>query len=221
MAAKSRRGTLRGPVHWLREIHQTTDAMPTSLPPPADPPVHSLGSALERVRARRGLIVGFGVLAALLGLAALVLVETTTIASVLVIGCFMIVAGVLEIVVGLRTRTWGRMLLWEAAGLLYLIAGAFAVAVPALASVVLTLLLGAGLLATGVLRIIVGVRMAGSRTRGGVVAAGLFTALLGLLIVIGWPGNSVLVLGTILGIDLLVYGLTWIVFGFRLGVRHS
>lgn len=195
--------------------------MPTNLQPPADHKAHSLGSALERVRAKRSLIIGFGVLAALLGLAALVLVDTATIASVLVIGCFMILAGILEIVVGLRTRTWGRMLLWEAAGLLYLIAGAFAVAVPELASVVLTLLLGAGLLATGIVRVIVGVRMAGSRTRGGLIAAGLFTALLGFLIVVGWPGNSVLVLGTILGIDLMVYGLTWIIFGIRLGVRHS
>lgn len=197
------------------------DPMPTDFPPPAKPKAPSLGSALERVRAKRGLIIGFGVLAALLGLVALVLVETATIASVLVIGIFMVAAGILEIIVGLRTRTWGRMLLWEAAGLLYLIAGSFAIAVPELASVVLTLLLGAGLVATGALRIVVGIRMAGSRTRGPLIAAGGFTALLGLLILIGWPGNSVLVLGTILGIDLLVYGLTWIVFGVRLGVRHS
>lgn len=194
--------------------------MPTDFPSPAAHSSHSLGAAIERLRARRGLIIGFGALAALLGLVALVLVETATIASVLVIGIFMAAAGVLEIVVGLRTRTWGRMLLWEAAGLLYLVAGLFAVALPQLASLVLTLMLGAGLLATGIVRVIVGVRMAGSRTRGGLVAAGLVTALLGLLIVIGWPGNSVLVLGTILGIDLLVYGLTWIAFGIRLGPRH-
>ena len=202
-------------------LRRMTDAMPTTLPPPGDPKTYSLGSVLERVRAKRGLIIAFGVLAALLGLVALVLVETATIASVLVVGVFMIAAGILEIFVGLRTRTWGRMLLWEAAGLLYLVAGSFAIAVPELASVVLTLLLGAGLLATGIVRIIVGIRMAGSRTRGGLIAAGLFTMLLGLLIVIGWPGNSVLVLGTILGIDLLVYGLTWVMFGVRLGVRHS
>ena len=85
----------------------------------------------------------------------------------------------------------------------------------------LTLLLGAGLLATGIVRVIVGARMSGARTRGGLIAAGLVTALLGLLIVIGWPGNSVIVLGTILGIDLLIYGLTWIAFGIRLGARQG
>ena len=195
--------------------------MPTSFPSPPEPKARSLGAVLERLRARRGLIIGFGTLAALLGLVALVLVETATIASVLVIGFFMVLAGLLEIIVGLRTRTWGRLLLWEAAGLLYLVAGLFAVALPELASLVLTLLLGAGLLATGIVRVIVGARMSGSRTRGGLIAAGLVTALLGLLIVIGWPGNSVIVLGTILGIDLLIYGLTWIAFGIRLGARQG
>ena len=194
--------------------------------PPAWPPggPASAGSeAVERLRGRWGWIVAYGALMAMLGIVALILTETATIASVLLIGCFMIVAGVVEIGIGLRTRTWGSLLLWEAAGLVYIIAGLFAVMQPLFASVVLTLLLGAGLLATGLVRIILGLRMAGSRARGGVILAGVVTALLGLLIVIGWPASSVIVLGTFLGIDLLLYGVTWMVFGARLrgqpGVR--
>ena len=67
--------------------------MPTSFPSPPEPKARSLGAVLERLRARRGLIIGFGTLAALLGLVALVLVETATIASVRVIGFFMVLAG--------------------------------------------------------------------------------------------------------------------------------
>lgn len=174
------------------------------------------GFGLERLRQRRGWIIAFGAICALLGIAALLLVETATIASVLTIGFFMMFAGIVEIVMGVRTRSWGRMLAWEAAGLLYLVAGAFAVALPELASVVITLLLGAGLLATGVLRIVVGLRLTGSRAKGGLILAGAITALVGLLIVLGWPNNSVLILGTFLGIDLLFYGVTWMVFGLRL-----
>jgi uncharacterized membrane protein HdeD (DUF308 family) len=187
--------------------------------PPAWPPggPASAGSeGVERLRGRWGWIVAYGALMAMLGIVALILTETATIASVLLIGCFMIVAGVVEIGIGLRTRTWGRLLLWEAAGLIYIIAGLFAVMQPLFASVVLTLLLGAGLLATGLMRIVLGLRMVGSRTRGGVILAGVITALLGLLIVTGWPASSVIVLGTFLGIDLLLYGVTWMVFGYRL-----
>jgi uncharacterized membrane protein HdeD (DUF308 family) len=188
---------------------------PATSPPPGG--VHSLGAAAERIRHRWGWIVAFGAFSALLGLIALLLTETATITSVLLIGIFMMMAGFAEIAIGLRTRTWGRMLVWEAAGLLYILAGFFAIMLPAAASVVITLLLGAGLLATGILRIYLGSRMTGSNTRGTVILAGAVTTLLGLLIVIGWPGNSVLVLGTFLGIDLLLYGLTWMVFGYRLG----
>ena len=152
----------------------------------------------------------------MLGVVALVLTETATIASVVVIGVFMAMTGVVEIGIGLRTRTWGGLLLWEAAGLLYLLAGLSAIASPAAASLVLTLMLGAGLLATGLVRIYLGSRMTGSRSRGGLMLAGAVTALLGLLIVIDWPGNSFVVLGIFLGLDLLLYGITWIVFGIRL-----
>ncbi len=195
--------------------------MPVDLPPPRPSRSDaSLGAAVERLRAKRGGIIGFGVLCAVLGLLALILVETATIASVLVIGVFMAMAGAVEIAVGFRTRTWGRLLLWEAAGLLYLLAGLFAIALPELASVVITLLLGAGMIATGLLRIVLGLRIAGSRAKAGIIGAGAVTALLGLLILASWPGSSVLVLGTVLGIDLVVYGCTWIMFGVRIGQKR-
>ncbi len=197
--------------------------MPSDLP--TRPPVRgwdpSLGAGVERLRARRGWIIAFGLFSALLGLLALVLTDVATLASVLVIGIFMVMVGVVEIVLGFRTRTWGRLLLWEATGVIYLVAGLFAIALPAPASVVITLLLGAGLLATGVLRIVLGIKMQGSRSRGGIIASGLLTTLLGLLIVLSWPSSSIVVLGTFLGIDLLVYGVTWIVFGTRLGLHRS
>lgn len=191
----------------------------SQITPPGTRP-HSLGSAVERLRHRWGWIVAYGAFSALLGLTALILTESATVASVLVIGFFMMVAGVVEIGIGLRSRGAGRILAWEAAGVLYLLAGLFAVALPEIASAVITLLLGAGLIATGVVRIILGTRMTGTRSRGAVVLAGLVTTLLGLFIVTGWPASSAFVLGLFLGLDLLFYGITWIVLGTRLAAHH-
>ena len=42
------------------------------------------------------------------------------------------------------------------------------------------------------------------------------TALVGLLVILGWPTNSYVILGTLLGIDLLFTGVTWVGFGLRL-----
>jgi uncharacterized membrane protein HdeD (DUF308 family) len=179
------------------------------------PGSHSLGGMAERLRHRWGWFVGFGALAAILGLAALVLVVSATIASVVTVAIFMIITGGTEIVMGFGSQTWGRFFLFILLGLLYIIAGAFALAQPLLAAAVLTLMLGWALIATGAVRIWLGTHLPpGSKSM--MILAGIATLLFGLVIVIGWPGNSFFVLGIILGLDLLFYGASMIAFGMRL-----
>jgi uncharacterized membrane protein HdeD (DUF308 family) len=43
---------------------------------------------------------------------------------------------------------------------------------------------------------------------------------LGLIIVGHWPADSVIVLGTLLGVDLLFHGAGWVSFGLGLRSRH-
>jgi uncharacterized membrane protein HdeD (DUF308 family) len=98
------------------------------------------------------------------------------------------------------------------------VAGAFAFAHPLTGAAAFTLLLGSALFVTGLLRIYFGVKLPHG-ARGLVVTAGLVTTLLGVLILIGWPENSPLILGIFLGVDLLVYGGSWIAFGLLLRAR--
>jgi len=175
----------------------------------------NLGTAIERLRHRWGWIVALGVLGVIMGIAALVLTVSATIASVYTIAIFMIVGGVAEISIGVSATTWSRFFLWIIAGLLYIVAAAFALAQPLVAAAIFTLMLGAALLVTGVARIYFGTQLAPG-TRSSVLFAGVVTALVGLLILIGWPGNSFFILGILLGIDLFFWGLGWISFGFRL-----
>ena len=184
--------------------------------PPRSTATSRLGNYVETMRPKWGWFVALGLVAATLGFVALALTVTATIVSVVTIGIFMVLTGMTEIAIGFRARTWGRILYWELAGLLYVLAGAFAIANPLPATFVITLLLGAGLLATGLVRLFLGWQMHESTTRGPLILAGAVTALLGLVIVLGWPGNSIFVLGTLLGIDLLFSGMSWIFFGLRL-----
>ena len=160
----------------------------------------------------------FGAVSTVLGILALALTVSATIASVLMIGVLMIVAGATEIAIGVRVRSWQRFIAWEVAGLLYMVAGLFAVLAPEVATVVLTLLLGAGLIATGALRLIFGLQVGSTTKRGSVLLSGAVTVLLGLFIVLGWPGNSPFILGTLLGIDLVFNGIAWMAFGWQ--ARH-
>jgi uncharacterized membrane protein HdeD (DUF308 family) len=183
--------------------------------PISAPRSHNLGDAMERLTHRWGWMLCLGVVWVLLGVIALTLVVSATIASVLVIGVFMAIAGGMEIIVGFDSKTWGRFFLWIAAGLLYVVAGAIAIAQPLLAATVFTLLLGVGLLATGVLRLWVAMHMPAGR-KSLPIFSGLVTLLLGVVIVVGWPVNSMFILGLLLGIDLIFYGTNWIAFALAL-----
>jgi uncharacterized membrane protein HdeD (DUF308 family) len=177
---------------------------------------HSLGEAIVRIRHKWGWFVAFGALTALLGLATLgYLVVVGTIASVYMIGLAMIVAGGVEIGVGFKAKSWGWAAAWILAGLLYVVAGAFAFARPLDAAIGFTFILGAILVVTGLVRIFAAFRLEhGPKTM--LMVAGIVTTLLGAMILASWPASGLFVLGTFLGIDLLFYGISWIAFGLRL-----
>ena len=104
-------------------------------------------------------------------------------------------------------------------GVIYIAAGVLCIVNPVLASVVLTLLLGAGLIAAGVVRAFLAFQLPADHPRALVFLAAAVTILLGLIIVTHWPLDSVYVLGTLLGVDLLFHGVGWVSFGVGLQAR--
>lgn len=128
----------------------------------------------------------------------------------------MLVAGILQVVHALSVKSWGRFFWWLLSGIVYAAAGVIAFMNPLLAASVLTLLLAAALLAAGAMRIVVGLGHRSEPNWGWIVAAGVVTALAGLIIALGWPVNSLFVLGLFLGIDLIFQGMTLTMVGLRL-----
>jgi len=179
----------------------------------ASPP--TLSPIAERLQHRWGWFVALGLLVTLLGLAALFLVVSATIASVFAIAIFMIIAGGAEAVMGFNAHNWCKFFLWIFGGLAYVVIGAFAIAQPLMAAAVFTLVLGVAMVAMGALRVYVGTHL-GPSARLPVMVAGAVTAVVGVIIILGWPANSFIVLGLLLGIDLMFWGAGWIVLGLRL-----
>jgi len=180
-------------------------------------PISTLPAAgcVERLRDRWVWFVALGVLVAAMGVAALVLVVSATIASVYIVALFMIVAGGGEIVFALGARSWARFFLWVIAGIAYIVVAAFALAQPLMAAALFTLLLGIAMFVTGLIRIYVGTQL-NKDVRTVVILAGIVTSLVGLVVLIGWPANSFVVLGVLLGLDLLFWGGSWITLGLRM-----
>jgi len=184
---------------------------------------HTLGdtqadSALAPLRAKSGWIVALGVVYLIAGFIALGSVVLATVASVLIVGVMMIVAGVAEVFSAFQIKSWGKFLLWVLLGVLYIIAGFVTFENPLLAAALLTLILGASLLASGVMRIILAFSMKQETPWIWVLVSGVITLLLGLLILAHWPVSSLYILGLFLGIDLIMAGAGWI--GLGLGLRR-
>ena len=167
------------------------------------------------LKPRWGWIVAWGAAVAGMGIAALILVASATIASVYTIAIFMILAGGGEIATGLSAKTWSRSIVWIAAGLAYIVAASFALAQPLVAAAIFTLLLGAAMIATGVIRLMFAAHLQ-APLRSPLLLAGLLTLCVGLLIVAGWPADSFFVLGVLLGLDLLFWGTAGIGLGLLL-----
>jgi uncharacterized membrane protein HdeD (DUF308 family) len=180
---------------------------------------HSLGEAIERLRGKWAAITAFGVLLVVLGFVALFFSLIATIVTVTLNGVLFLIAGGAEIGIGMHSRTWGRFFLWVVGGLFYIAAGVLCIVNPVLASVALTLLLGAALIAAGLVRAYLAFQLPADQPRALIFLAAAVTIVLGLIIVSHWPLDSVYVLGTLLGVDLLFHGVGWVSFGMGLHAR--
>jgi uncharacterized membrane protein HdeD (DUF308 family) len=131
-------------------------------------------------------------------------------------GIMMLIAGVAEVVNAFQVKSWGKFFLWILLGVLYIVAGFVTFENPLLTAALLTIVLGAALVALGIMRIILAFNMKAGAPWIGVIFSGVITFLLGLIILAHWPVSSLYVLGLFLGIDLVFAGLGWIGVGIGL-----
>lgn len=158
-------------------------------------------------------LIAFGVAVLALGGLAFFSIVTATIVSVYFVAIGMIVAGALEIALGLRSTSSGRKMTWLLVGVLYVAAGCFALFNPLLAAGVLTLLLGASLVAAGLARFLISFQMRAGSQWWWTAASATVTTLLGVLVLAQWPASSLYILGVFLSVDLLAAGLAWVLVG--------
>ena len=176
-------------------------------------------SKLAPLREKWGWIVALGVVYLVAGLIALGSVVSATAATVWVVGIMMIVAGVFEVFNAFQVKTWGRFIFWLILGVLYVVAGFVAIDSPFLTALWLTLLLGAALAASGIMRIFLAFNMKHGSSWMWVLVSGVVTLLLGVIILVHWPNSALYTLGIILGVDLVFAGAGWI--GLGLGLKNA
>ena len=154
-----------------------------------------------------------GILLVVLGALAFTSVVMATIVSVYFVAICMVMAGAAEIAVGFRSPSRRRKLTWMLIGTLYIAAGLFAFFNPLLAAGVLTLLLGALLVAVGIVRLILSFQMRSDRRWWWMSLSAAVTLMLGVLVLAQWPISSLYILGVFLSVDLVFAGVCWITIG--------
>src|SRR6202043_3947811 len=109
-----------------------------------------------------------------------------------------------------QIKTWSKFLIWALLGVLYIVAGFVTFENPLLGAALLTLVLGASLVASGIMRIILAFSMKRESLWIWVLRWVASTRLAGLLFLGDWPVSSLYILGVFLGIDLVMAGAAWI-----------
>lgn len=167
-----------------------------------------------------GLIV-VGAFVAALGVFSLALPHVAGTAVAILVGAALLVAGVGEIVQSFAHVTIGRKLGSFILGVLTAAAGAIALADPWLELSVLTLLLSAVLVASGVWRIVAAWSFRDSSGWLALAFSGFVGIVLGVMIWMRWPESSYWAIGTLIGVDLLFTGFALIGLGVTLGKAAS
>ncbi|MBM3607610.1 MAG: hypothetical protein FJX29_04020 [Alphaproteobacteria bacterium] len=181
----------------------------------------AVGRLVPRLRALfivGGLMIVFGSLA-------LASVTMSRLNSLVPVGIFMLIAGFLETGLGHVARTADRTAGSEpdpangffTAGIIHMIAGLVVAFGSFLPDHVHGMLTGIILMAAGVTWLRMGFAMPGRYQSAIIPLSGGLTAVIGILLMLGWGGRNPAAMGLLLSIELLVRGWAWTGFAVQLG----
>lgn len=164
---------------------------------------------IEEVRNNWGWFFALGIILVLLGAAVISSSFYATIFSVFILGIFLIGAGIVQIVQAFLARKWSGLFLSLMLGVVYILAGFFCAARPAVAAISLTLWIAALCFVVGIFRMLSSLILRFDQW-GWVFFNGLVTFILGVLIYLEWPFSGLWIIGLFVGIDMILSGWSWI-----------
>ncbi len=148
----------------------------------------------------------WGVLLVIGGILALVMPAVAALAQVLVLAWLLMFAGVFELIHAIQTRR-ARGFGWRlASGILTLVLGILLLVRPVTGVAALALLTGAFFLAGGIARSLLAFRWRPASGWGWILLDGLLSIALAVLIAIGWPQSSFVIIGILVGVWLISAG---------------
>ncbi len=169
----------------------------------------ALRHELEVVRGRWVWFLVLGIALVVLGFLAISSSFQATLATISFLSVLLILGGLTNCLGAFWSRDWSGFFSFLLGGVLYIVIGVLMIRRPLAAAAGLTLLIASLLMIGGLFRIFAAVS---HRFDGWwmLLASGVITLLLGLMIAWEWPFSGLWVIGTFVGVEMLLGGWNWI-----------
>lgn len=141
-----------------------------------------------------------------------------TVFAVTLAGWVFLIQGVIQVIHAFRVRDWSGFIWSLGIGVLSLLVGVVLVADPLAGAIPLTLLVAVLFLATGVAKAMFAIALRPASGWVWVLASGLVSVVLGVMILAGLPATATTILGLLLGIELVSNGVLFLF--VALGLRR-
>jgi uncharacterized membrane protein HdeD (DUF308 family) len=170
----------------------------------------------EDIKKRSAWSIFMGVLTALLGVFLIAYPLAAATITTLLLGWILIFVGIAQFVFALHSQTVGNFFLKVFLGLLYGIAGVALAFFPLAGVAALTVILGSLLVVYGIGAAVAAFEMRPVDGWGWFLFDGVATFLVGILILAKWPSSSLWAIGTLVGVAVLMGGISRIMIAAKI-----
>ncbi len=178
-----------------------------------------MGTVKKVIKEVTGASIGWGVIMIVLGLLAVILPFATGIAVSVVVSWLIVIAGLAYLASAFAGRNAGAFIWRLLIGLVYVLGGGYLGLHPNLALESFTIVMAMIFAIEGVLGLVTFFQFRGFLDSGWVLFDAIVTLALAVLVGLPWPSSSNWAIGVILGVNLIVTGVT--VLMYSLAARRT
>jgi uncharacterized membrane protein HdeD (DUF308 family) len=171
--------------------------------------------SVEEAHKLWGWYLALGIALILVGLYAIWAEGVATLASVIVLGVVLLVAGVAQLIGAFMARGAGHVILLLLVGVLDIIVGLMLLEHPAAGALTITLLLAALFVFGGIFRFISALWLQLPHY-GWLAFSGVLSVILGILLWAEWPFSAIWFIGFVVGLNFIFAGIAWSWIGLKL-----
>jgi uncharacterized membrane protein HdeD (DUF308 family) len=172
-------------------------------------------SFLQKAHHIRGWCLALGIVLVVIGCYAIWAESIATLASVILLGVLVFIAGIAQLLGAFMVRGAGHVILLLLMGALDVFVGFVLMQHPGLGALAITLFLAALLTVGGIYRFIAALWLQIPHS-GWIAFSGLLSFVLGILLWLEWPSSAFWFIGLAVGINFIMAGIAWSSLAWRL-----